>query len=131
MWRAILVCIILIAVLSSCTRDTAVYDPCPACPPNISFKSAIIPIFQANCAISGCHDAASHAYNVNLDSASAYSTVIAPGSGFIYNNTANQSILYNILIGTSNRMPPTGYNQLNPCQVQDIGCWINQGAQNN
>jgi len=132
MWRAIPVCIFIIVVLASCTRDTAIYNPCPSCPSNISFKSAIIPIFAANCAITGCHNATTDAFSQNFDSAHAYASATRPGTGNVTPYNANNSLLYTILLGTggANHMPLNAA-PLNPCEIQQIACWINQGAQDN
>ena len=130
MRRAIGVCIMLIAVLSGCTRDQALNDPCPGCPSSISFSAEIIPIFKANCATFGCHNTTTQAGTVNLDSAYAYAAVTKSGTGFVVPYNANYSLLYSqLLAGNSLHMPID--TQLDPCDIQKIQCWINQGAINN
>jgi hypothetical protein len=129
--RAIGVCIVLLALLSGCTRDEAISDPCAGCPSNISFKGDIIPIFEASCSLSGCHDATTHAAAVILDSAHAYLTVTEPGTGYIIKFQADASILYTTLNAPGVNGMPKGLPPLPQCQVDAIACWINQGAKNN
>jgi hypothetical protein len=130
MRRAIWVCFIFAATVPGCTRDTAVSDPCPDCPANISFSASIIPIFKSNCLGTGCHSTTSHEGGVNLDSAFAYASVTEPGSGNVIAGNANYSLLYTLLFPKANiHMPVNG--QLDPCDIQKIACWINQGAVNN
>jgi len=131
MWRAILVCGIMVFI-SGCTRDEAPYSPCPDCPPTISFKAAIIPIFAANCAITGCHNATTDAFYQNFDSTHAYESATRPGTGNVVPGDAEGSLLYTILLGTAgaNHMPLNA-GQLPPCEIKSIACWINQGALNN
>ncbi len=131
MWRAIVVCIMLIAVISGCTRDQAISDVCQGCPSTISFKSDILPIFSASCSVSGCHDVTTHAAAVVLDSAHAYRTVTESGTGYVTKYSADGSILYTTLNANGVNGMPKGLPPLPQCQVQAIYCWINQGAQNN
>ena len=130
MWRAVGICIIVIACLSSCTKDTAVYSPCPGCPSNISFSAAIIPIFASNCSSVGCHNTSTHAGSVDLDSAYAYAAITKPGTGYVVAGNADYSLVYSELLpGNSLHMPIS--SQLDACDIQKIQCWINQGALNN
>ena len=132
MWRAIGICIIIIVYMSSCTKDTAVYSPCPDCPSNISFSNAIIPVFKAYCATVGCHTgpATSAPGRISLDSAIAYAQATHPGTGYVVAGNADFSLLYSQLqAGAPNHMPVGG--QLDQCDIQKIQCWINQGALNN
>ncbi len=131
MRRAIQICIIIAVLLPACTRDSAVYAPCPSCPPNISFKAVIIPIFAASCAISGCHDATTDAFSLNFDSAHAYESATRPGTGNVTPGSAENSLLYTILLSSGANHMPLNAGTLPPCEIQDIGCWINQNAQNN
>jgi hypothetical protein len=130
MRRAGLVCLVVIGALAGCTRDQAPDSPCPPCP-TISFKADIIPIFAANCAITGCHDAATDAFSLNLDSAHAYAKATEHGTGNVTPYDANNSLLYTILLSSTASHMPLNAPQLPPCEIQAIGCWINQGALNN
>lgn len=123
---------LFIAVLSGCTRDTAPDNPCPVCLPSISFKTDIIPILVANCALSGCHDQATDAVHLNFDSAHAYSSATRPGTGYISPYNAYASLFYTILTGSANaNHMPLNAPPLPVCETQKIACWINQGALNN
>lgn len=130
--RAILICLMLIAILSGCTKDQANNSACQTCSV-ISFRTDIIPIFQANCSMSGCHTGApaSAAGHVSLDSAVAYAQATYPGKGYVTAYNANNSILYSQLLPNfPNHMPNNG-KQLDDCTIKKIYCWINQGALNN
>lgn len=131
MYKAILVCIILIGTLASCTRDHAPGITCQDCTVIVSFNREVIPILSANCAITGCHTgAASTASNISFDSAVAYTQATIRGR-YILPGNANASSFYSqLLSGANNHMPNNG-GQLGPCDLQKIFCWINQGATNN
>ena len=131
MYRAILVSIILIGALSSCTKAKAPGMSCQDCTVNVSFNQEIIPILTANCAITACHTgSASGALNISYDSAVAYASATARGR-YILAGNANASLFYTQLIsGANNHMPNNG-GQLSPCDLQKIFCWINQGALDN
>jgi hypothetical protein len=124
------VCIILIRMAPSCTRDRASANACPGCSSPVSFKANIIPIFNASCALSNCHALPTNAGSLNLDSAHAYQTVTEPGTGRIDTAYPMQSILWQVLQGGSNGMPLNA-QQLPACQIQLVYCWIQQGAHNN
>lgn len=132
MSRAILVIAVLVCLTTGCTRDTAPGIVCQSCAANaVSFSNDIIPIFNANCNISGCHNTIDDAGRVNLDPANAYATVTEPGKGYVVKNNANYSLLYSqLLVGANNHMPNNG-RQLDACDIQKIYCWINQGGLNN
>ena len=129
MRRIILFGFALMACLSNCTKDHSKDQNCQNCPV-ISFKNDIIPIFQASCAVSGCHTGAFPAGNVNLDSAVAYTQSTAAGKGYVNAGNPGTSILYLEMIpGSTTPMPTTGL--LNACTANKISCWIQQGALNN
>ena len=132
MVRATLFGGILLVLLSACTKDKVPNNNCPATCPTISFKVDIIPIFRANCALSGCHDASTSANKyVDLDSTNAYASATQAGTGYVVPYNPTYSILLGQLYaGVSNHMPNNGA-QLDPCEIQDISCWIQQGALNN
>ena len=84
MGRAILAGFIFLVLFSACSKDKVPNDNCPATCPTISFKADIIPIFRANCALSGCHLVASSANgNVALDSTDAWASATQPGVGYV------------------------------------------------
>ena len=79
-----------------------------------SYKNEIIPIINADCAISNCHDGS----NTGLPDWTKLTTV--------------QSLAENIKKRTSNEtMPPPERNGLEPSEIQAISCWVDDGALNN
>ena len=132
MGRAICAGVIFLMLFSACSKDKVPNNNCPATCPAISFKADIIPIFKANCALSGCHDVASSANgNVALDSADAWASATQPGKGYVVAYNPSYSILLGQLYaGVPHHMPNNG-GQLDACVIQEISCWIQQGALNN
>jgi hypothetical protein len=90
----------------------------------ICFEEQILPIFQTNCAKSGCHDAASHQEGYVLDS---YNHIVSKG---IVPDNSKSSKLYLVLTGGENRMPPSPNSPLTNQQINLIAQWIDEGAQN-
>jgi hypothetical protein len=67
----------------------------------VCFETDILPLFQSNCAKSGCHDAASHQGDYILDS---YVNIIKKG---LAPGNATGSKIYKVLFETGNdKMPP-------------------------
>jgi len=99
--------------------------PCDAT--KIYFQQQVLPILVSNCAMSGCHDDATHKEGIVLTS---YSKVISTG-GVGAGNPGN-SKLYEVLVTTSSddRMPRPPQSPLSSQQIQIIYNWIQQGAQN-
>lgn len=99
------------------------------CDPNtIYFVNDILPIFQSNCAMSGCHDANSAQDGIVLTS---YSTIM--GSDVIEPGNANDSEVYEVITETDpdKIMPQPPQSPLTQAQISMIQQWINQGAPNN
>jgi hypothetical protein len=96
----------------------------------VCFEEEILPLFQSNCAKSGCHDAASHKEGYVLDS---YDHIMRNG---IDPGNANGSKLYQVLSNQKGGeeddeiMPPPPNQPLSQAQIDLIGQWINEGAQN-
>ena len=120
----------LSVLLSNCTKDKTPLSNCQyqSCP-IVSFNANIIPIFTQYCDAHGCHNAASHEGGLNLDSAMAYIEATGAGTGYITPGYPLNSIIYNQF--GQHIMPPTGYSAPSACEVQEIYCWIEQGALNN
>lgn len=119
-----------ICIINSCTHLPPVESSIP--PPPISgpcncvcFESDVLPLFQTNCATTGCHDAASHQGDYVLDSyVNIWRKGIIPGN-------ATDSKIYEVLFRTgSDQMPPLPNTQLSSQQKTLIGTWINEGANN-
>ena len=119
-----------IVIINSCKHLPPVEST--IAPPPISgncncvcFESNVLPLFQTNCATTGCHDAASHLGDYVLDSyANIWKKGITPGS-------ATDSKIYKVLFKTGNdQMPPPPNAPLTNRQKTLIGNWINEGANN-
>ena len=124
----------IVVVIAACTHENldlnnpinipTVSSPCS--PDSVYFVSEIMPIIASNCAMSGCHDAVTHAEGVNLTSYARILKYVTPGN-------ASNSELYSVIV-TSNsgrRMPPPPRSPLTAAQIAKIQKWINQGARNN
>lgn len=123
--------IITVFVINSCKHEVPVLTvdttpiPGPVANNGVCFESEILPLFQSNCAKSGCHDAATHTEDLILDSyANIMRKYIIPGK-------ADNSKLYRVLFETGkDKMPPAPNADLTAAQKALIGKWINEGAKN-
>lgn len=105
--------------------DTTPVSQCD--PDTVYFAKDILPILTANCATSGCHDAATASEGVILTS---YTSVINtadvkpfdPNAGKLYEKITTSK--------SEDRMPPPPNNPLTAEQIAAIRKWIEQGAQN-
>ena len=91
----------------------------------ICFESEILPIFQNNCAKSGCHDAATHKEGYTLDSYKGIMEGIKPGD-------PDGSKIFEVITTNEkdDRMPKAPNDPLTNDQIGLIEQWINEGAQN-
>ena len=106
------------------TMDIDTTDMGIPCEPNtIYFSKDILPIFVSNCALSGCHDAASANNGVVLDN---YDNIFDTGD--IEPFDLNDSKIYKVITedDPDDAMPPTG--KLENSQINLIATWILQGA---
>jgi hypothetical protein len=98
----------------------------------ICFQTDILPLFQTNCAKSGCHDAATNKGGYILDS---YDNLFKK-DGRVDNNNIKpgdptNSKLYKVLFETgTDKMPPPPNPDLTSVQKNLIARWITEGAQN-
>ncbi len=120
-------------IISGCVNNrmqAVVPSPLPcALPDTISFQRNILPIFQTNCALSGCHSGNFPTGNLNLEASKAYSQLLKKGSGYVDTLHPENSVLYSSLVSISDPMPPTG--SLDPCKIEEITTWMRQKARNN
>ena len=110
--------------LSGCYKD--INDPGdPLAPPAaVSFSGELLPIFTANCATAGCHDAVpSHKPSITAEN--AYKSL--KNGVFIDPFVPANSIIYSVV--KSGEMPPSG--PLKATKVKMILDWIRNGAPNN
>lgn len=97
-------------------------------PDSIYFQQQVLPIFISNCAMSGCHDAASHRDEVILTD---YNSIMRTGN-VRPGNPGNSEIWEKISESDlDDRMPPIPRNPLSAEQKNIIKKWIMQGARNN
>jgi len=93
----------------------------------VYFQQQVLPVLISNCAMSGCHDDASHQDGVILTS---YEKIMATAD--VRPGRPNNSDLYEVLLETDpdKRMPRPPASPLQQNQVQLIKKWIEQGALN-
>ena len=128
--------IIALTIINACKHEipgaatgTGVPDPTPiVLPPGSSlvcFEGQILPLFQSNCAKSGCHDAASSQKGYVFDNyVNIVKKDVRPGR-------ADNSKVYKVLFETGDKKMPRPPNaDLTPEQKALIGKWINEGAKN-
>jgi hypothetical protein len=119
-----LLLLIIPVFLTGCSKD---YFEAPRLDLNdtVSFSQTLIPMFEASCISSGCHNTGGVA--PDLTSENAYSSLI------LYNlvDTASpeQSVLYVRMNATINPMPPDG--KLSDLEIARVLAWITQGANDN
>jgi len=121
-----LLLLIIPFALSDCSKQKEI-----SCSGTTSFKRDIIPIFNANCALSGCHTGSSSQAGLRLDSAYAYYEL--NHDGYALAGKPNYSIIYNQVLGTGGVpiMPPTPAAHLDHTLTDEIYCWIQEGALDN
>ncbi len=127
--------IILFLSVNSCKHDipiteidTPVSGGTQTCSTDtVYFQNKVLPLLNSSCAMSGCHDAITHAEDVNL---TTYAKIISTG-GVRPGNPAN-SELYKVLNKSgSDRMPQPPAAAFTQAQKDIIYKWILQGAKNN
>jgi hypothetical protein len=104
---------------------TPVGNPCD--PDKVYFEAQVLPLLRGNCAIPGCHDAITHQNDVILDS---YANVMATADVEPFDLQGSKLFKVLIEIDGDKRMPKAPQPPLPPDQVNLIGKWILQGAQN-
>jgi hypothetical protein len=113
-------------LLAGCYKDkTVVSDTGPEITRTVTFAKDIIPIFDKNCGLSGCHATGGHI--PDLSAANAYNS-LKIGNYFNTNNPES-SVIYLWLTGKkTTQMPVSGMNKDINAMVL---AWIKQGANNN
>lgn len=107
------------------TTTTTTTDTTQTSTAAVCFSKDVQPIFQANCAVSGCHDSQTREDGYDL---SSYSGIMRG----VKASNANGSVVYTITASSlgSRRMPPSPRAALTDAQRAIIANWINAGAQN-
>ena len=106
------------------TNTVVINDPCD--PDSVYFSNQVLPILQSNCAMSGCHDVASHKEGVVTTSYSRIIQTINVRPG----NPGN-SELVKVITTSREIMPPPPNSRLSQEQIDIITKWVAQGAQDN
>lgn len=91
----------------------------------VYFANEVQPLLNSSCAMSGCHDATTHAEGINLSSYLGTLKIVSPGR-------PGSSKLYTEIVKTGGeRMPPPPMPALSSAQIAKIQKWISQGSVNN
>lgn len=118
------VVITIILGTASCTYEVIAPEAPPPPPDTISFNDDIQPIFDASCAVSGCHDAGG--WSPDLSAGNAYSSLTGGSTQYVDTDNPENSLLYQkINTGGSMEEYATAADRVN------ILTWIEKGAQNN
>jgi hypothetical protein len=103
--------------------------PSSICSPDtVYFQQQVLPLLVSNCAMSGCHDVATHEEGVILTD---YNSIMNTGDVRPY--YPNNSEIYEKIMDNDDddRMPPPPRSPLTTQQKETIRKWIAQGAKNN
>ncbi len=92
---------------------------------SVCFESEILPLFQSNCAKSGCHDAGTAAKGYVFDN---YQNIVK--KDIIAGNAVNSKVYEVLFENGKDQMPPPPNADLTAAQKALIGRWINEGAAN-
>lgn len=114
--KFLLILLSITVAFQSCKDDNLVTYDCTGLAP--TYTTDIKPIFDASCAISGCHNASSAANGINL---STYSGSLSANS---------TSILGSIEHKSGYRAMPESAAQLSTTSRQKIYCWVQNGRPN-
>ena len=121
------VVLIALTLLFSCTK-AKVEDVCTT-PATVSFQKDIQPIFNTNCATSGCHAGTKPAGSLNLEASVAYENVTDSKRGYLDTVNPKASLLYTSMTSVTNPMPTNG--KLSKCTTDLILKWIEQKSKYN
>ncbi len=95
----------------------------------VYFQNDILPIFLANCAVPGCHNASTAADQVVLDN---YDDVMKTAKIKAFKGDDNDLMEVIMEMDPAETvMPPAPASRLSPELINAIRIWINQGALNN
>jgi hypothetical protein len=118
-----------LAVAAGALTTACYYDKLPEAEPNtceeeVSYAMDVQPILTSKCATVGCHDGRT---DPKLTSDVSYDNLV--NGGFVDTDDPEQSFLYKVLTVPQIIMPPSG--ALPQREIDDILCWIEQGAPDN
>ncbi len=110
---------------------------------SVTLSGQVQPIFNQNCALSGCHAGTSPALGMNLAAGAAYASIVnvpsaeAPGMRRVRPFLPDSSYLVHKVEGTqaavggSGARMPLGLSPLSATEIARIRAWITLGAKNN
>lgn len=115
---------LMVMGLTGCYKD--VIYPAVAIDPDgppqaVSFKTDLVPVFNKNCALAGCHVSGGH--KPYLSSDLSYTQIT--NGGFVNIVVPKQSILYQMINGEMKVYMPSA------AERQKVYDWIRNGAPNN
>lgn len=118
----------MILIQGACRHEPEKIAGNPCHPDTVYFARDILPLLLSSCAKAGCHDAASAADGVILDS---YQNVMQTADVKPFD--PDKSDLYEVLVETDpdKIMPRPPLPALSNTQIQTVRKWILQGAKNN
>lgn len=118
---------VLMFVISGCSKTTTiVINPGSSISTEMSFANDINPIFQKNCALSGCHVSGGHAPDLTV--ANSYNSLM--NGNYIKANDPDNSMIMLWLTGKKSPAMPLGSGTNTEINAK-IYAWIKQGAKNN
>lgn len=110
--------------LTGCYKDVILPETAidPDGPPNaVSYKTELAPLFNSNCAISGCHVSGAHKPYLATDI--SYNEIV--NGGYVNLLVPKQSTLYTMINGDMQEFIPSSVDR------QKVYDWIRNGAPNN
>ena len=110
-------------LIESCYYDEPP-QPLPFDCNEVSYSTHIIPIFEASCSTSGCHDGSRIP---DLRSEVSWNKLVS--GGYVNLVVPEESSLFKTVEYIENPMPPSGI-QLSDLNRELILCWISEGALN-
>ena len=110
--------------ITGCYKDIIIPDAAvdPDAPPQaVSYKNDLAPIFNSQCALSGCH--VSGAHKPYLPTATSYQAIV--NGGYVNIIVPKESILYQKINSDMKEYIPSASDR------QKVYDWIRNGAPNN
>ncbi len=113
-----------VTVINSCTHQPYVLPSnLRSSDPNICFETDVLPVFQSNCAKSGCHDAESRRAGYALNS---YANIMK--RGIVPGNPAASELYASVTVNKGENFMPRNGSPLTSAQLYVIRRWIAAGA---
>ena len=117
----------LLIGLSGCYKDIITPElasgPDDLPPQQVSFQTELVPIFNTNCALAGCHVSGAHA--PYLTTAVAFTQIV--NGGFVNLAIPKESMIYQMITGEMAQYMPAPVKT----NTQKVYDWIRNGAPNN